>query len=80
MAIDASVQSPSQRRPTSHTIKGWARSVLIHMALIPAAMIFLLPFLWMLSTALKPDAQLFTYPPVWIPNPLQWANFPKAVN
>ena len=39
MAIDASVQSPSQRRPTSHTIKGWARSVLIHMlmALIPAA-------------------------------------------
>jgi multiple sugar transport system permease protein len=80
MAIDVSVQSPSQRQPTSRTIKDWVRSILIHMALIPAAMIFLLPFLWMISTSLKTDAQLFSYPPIWIPNPLQWANYPKAVD
>jgi multiple sugar transport system permease protein len=47
--------------------------------LIPAAFLFLLPFLWMLSTSLKPDAQLYSYPPVWIPHPFQWANYPKSV-
>jgi multiple sugar transport system permease protein len=55
------------------------RGIVIHIALIPAAFVFLLPFLWMLSTALKPDAQLYAYPPIWIPNPLQWSNFPKTV-
>ena len=62
-------------RPT----KDWLRGIAIHILLIPAAFVFLLPFLWMLSTSLKPDAQLFAYPPIWIPNPLQWANYPKTV-
>jgi multiple sugar transport system permease protein len=60
--------------------KDWLRGILIHIVLIPAAFIFLLPFLWMLSTSLKPDAQLYAYPPIWIPNPLQWANYPEAVS
>lgn len=55
------------------------RELIIHILLIPAALVFLLPFLWMLSTSLKPDAQLYAYPPVWIPNPLQWENYPKSV-
>jgi multiple sugar transport system permease protein len=58
----------------------WLRGILIHIVLIPAAFIFLLPFLRMVSTSLKPDSQLFAYPPVWIPNPLQWENYPKSVN
>src|SRR5215212_4338138 len=80
MATDASVQPRPKGQLISRTVKDWVRSFLIHLALIPAAVIFLLPFLWMLSTALKPDAQIFAYPPIWIPNPLQWANFPNAVN
>jgi multiple sugar transport system permease protein len=60
--------------------RGIIRHALIHVALIPMALIFLLPFLWMLSTSLKSDAQLYAYPPVWLPNPLQWSNYPDAVN
>lgn len=56
------------------------KHLLIHLALIPAAFVFLLPFLWMISTALKPDTQFYSYPPVWIPSPLMWSNFPDAVN
>jgi multiple sugar transport system permease protein len=55
------------------------RELLIHAALLPAALIFMLPFLWMLSTSLKTDQQLYAYPPIWIPNPLNWANYPNAV-
>lgn len=55
------------------------RELLAHIALLPAAFIFLLPFLWVLSTSLKTDAQLYAYPPVWFPNPLNWANYPNTV-
>ncbi|MEO7910915.1 MAG: carbohydrate ABC transporter permease [Roseiflexaceae bacterium] len=63
----------------AHKARDGVRELIIHILLIPAALVFLLPFLWMLSTSLKPDAQLYSYPPVWIPNPLQWENYPKSV-
>jgi multiple sugar transport system permease protein len=56
------------------------RGILAHVLLIPAAALFLIPFLWMISTSLKPNSQLFAYPPVWIPNPIMWENYPKSVN
>lgn len=34
------------------------------------AVTMLLPFVWMLSTSLKPERGIFTMPPQWIPNPL----------
>jgi len=77
MAIEVPRRSSTSfsTRQTKDRIRGIA----IHIALIPAAFVFLLPFLWMLSTSLKPDSQLYAYPPIWIPNPLQWENFPKTV-
>lgn len=50
-----------------------------HIVLILVGLFFLLPFFWMLSTALKSDQQIFVNPPVWIPNPVMWENFAKAV-
>lgn len=43
---------------------------------IGAAVLF--PALWMLSTALKADTQVYANPPVWIPDPLRFDNFSKA--
>jgi multiple sugar transport system permease protein len=79
MAIDAPALAPPRRQLSPSTGKGWVHGLLTHIVLLPAATIFLLPFLWMISTSLKPDAQLFAYPPVWIPRPLQWQNYPRAV-
>lgn len=50
-----------------------------HIVLVLVGLFFLLPFFWMLSTALKSDQQIFVNPPVWIPNPVMWENFAKAV-
>jgi len=44
------------------------------------SVIFMFPFLWMLSTALKPDNQIMADPPVWIPHPFQFDNFWKAMD
>lgn len=46
--------------------------------LVPGAAVFLLPFLWMVSTGLKSPRQIFAYPPVWIPDPIMWENFPNG--
>lgn len=36
------------------------------------------PLVWMASTALKTTAEIFAYPPRWIPDPIQWRNFADA--
>jgi multiple sugar transport system permease protein len=50
-----------------------------HLVLIAGAVGMLLPFAWMLSTSLKPADQLFTVPPTWIPHPVQWETYVKAM-
>lgn len=47
--------------------------------LILFSLIFIFPFFWMVSTSLKPDYQIFQFPPVWIPDPVQWSNYPEAL-
>ena len=42
------------------------------------AALVLVPFLWMISTSLKVERQLFVYPPEWFPNPIRWANYADA--
>jgi multiple sugar transport system permease protein len=68
-----------QTRTTKKKLKKIVSSVLKHAALIPAAFIFLLPFLWMLSTSLKSNPQLYVYPPILWPIPAHWENYLTAV-
>ncbi|TDQ37406.1 carbohydrate ABC transporter permease [Aureibacillus halotolerans] len=51
-----------------------------HFVLLLASAFFLIPFLWLLSTSLKPLEQIFSFPPEWIPDPVQWSNYADAVN
>lgn len=54
------------------------RGVTIYTLLVVFAVVFAAPFAWMISTSLKPDAELMKSPPVWIPSEAQWSNYPKA--
>jgi len=47
--------------------------------LFTGAIVFALPFLWMVRTALMDYAQVQQYPLVWIPNPVRWENFREAL-
>lgn len=49
-----------------------------HLILLAGAAVFSIPFVWMLSTSMKTDRQIFAWPPIWIPNPLVWANYPAV--
>lgn len=49
------------------------------LTLCAGAAIILLPFFWMLSTALKPAEQVYLSPPVWVPIPPQFGNFAEVL-
>ncbi len=53
-------------------IKRLLRTLFSHLLLLPLAILFILPFYWMVSTSLKSDRQVFAWPLVWFPNPLVW--------
>jgi multiple sugar transport system permease protein len=42
------------------------------------AVVFVLPFLWMFSTSLRPSNQSFDLPPDWLPTHWQWENYRKV--
>lgn len=37
--------------------------------------VFLVPFLWMVSSSLKPNLDIFAVPLQWIPDPVEWSNY-----
>lgn len=50
-----------------------------HIVLVALSVLFILPLLWMFSTALKPIGETLTSPPKWIPSKVLWSNFPDAI-
>jgi multiple sugar transport system permease protein len=52
---------------------------LAHIFLIGVGAFFMSPFLWMVSTSLKADDELFLWPPKWIPSTILWSNYPDAI-
>jgi multiple sugar transport system permease protein len=47
--------------------------------LIAGSALFLLPFIWAVSTSLKADSEVFIFPPRFIPEVIQWQNYPDAL-
>lgn len=58
--------------------KNILKQTFAQICLIIASAFFLIPFIWMVSTSLKPITQIFTFPPEWIPRPIQWDNYIEA--
>jgi multiple sugar transport system permease protein len=53
---------------------------MLYIILSLAAALLAIPLFWMLSTSLKTLQQQIAWPPIWIPNPLAWQNYPDAYN
>ena len=64
-----------------------ARRVLTHVVLLGLCVPFAMPLVWMLSTSLKTDAQIFPREGEsktlsfhsLLPDPVEWSNYPKAL-
>jgi multiple sugar transport system permease protein len=51
-----------------------------YVILLVLAFFMLAPFAYMVTTAFKPASQAYQYPIQWLPNPIQWSNFPAALD
>ncbi|MBI1293758.1 ABC transporter permease subunit [bacterium] len=65
-----------RRRITRRRVVG---GFVTHLLLSSVAILFLIPFLWLVITSLKPINQVFTDPPQWIPDPVLWSNYVEAL-
>jgi len=49
--------------------------ITLYVLLIAASIVLILPFLWVISTSLKGDQQIFAIPPEFIPATFHWENY-----
>jgi multiple sugar transport system permease protein len=68
-----SIVSSKRRRRDWRPYLSWA-------LLAAISLLFALPFLWMVSTSLKAEGQIFAMPPRWVPSPVLWRNYPEALS
>lgn len=52
---------------------------LIWLLLIGGSFIMLLPFVWLVISSVKPQEQIFIFPPEWIPREFRWQNYVEAL-
>lgn len=48
-------------------------------AMTTLAILFLFPFLWMVTTSIKTVVETNAWPPVWLPDVAQWVNYKNAI-
>ena len=65
--------------PRTKSARDLFGKIIAYTLLISGSILVLIPVFWMVSSALKPNSQIFIFPPQWIPNPIQWENFVKAM-
>jgi multiple sugar transport system permease protein len=75
-ASGAEIQLRSRRK--RQVREGLSKSVVFAFLLI-FGISFALPLFWMISTSLKTNEQLVSIRPIWIPNPIRWSNYARAV-
>ena len=60
----------------------WQRTlarVLTYAVLVACSFAMLMPLFWMVTSSLKQNYAVFTFPPVWMPQPPRWDNYPAAL-
>jgi multiple sugar transport system permease protein len=79
-ALTLSRTSRRARPPRYHrSLSRLPGRVAIYSLLVFFSLLFALPLLWMLSSSLKDDPQTYHSPPIWIPNPALFSNYPEAL-
>jgi len=58
--------------------QGVINNIVLYTLLIVLSLVFIFPFYWMILSSLKTDANIFLWPPQWIPNPVYWENYVTA--
>src|SRR6478609_6891077 len=75
--VRGQTQATARRKPLHGA--ALVRRIVLYTTVIVLGLLFALPFIWMISTSLKDDPQTYVVPPIWIPNPMRFLNYPEAL-
>ena len=53
--------------------------LVLYVVLVVGAIPTMLPFVWLVRSALMNENQIFVAPPQWVPRPIEWVNFSGAL-
>jgi ABC-type glycerol-3-phosphate transport system permease component len=84
MSATVETQGLSAASGSSHIFAGTQGQrrllhLVLHAAFVGLCLLYLLPFAWMVSTSLKLDGREISMPPQWIPDPVVWDNYYRAL-
>ena len=67
--------NPTHRTLSSVRLARYLEKGLIYLILLSGGLLILVPLWWMVSTSLKRPAEVFTFPPTFLPETLRWQNY-----
>ena len=79
MAINVAIGAPKRKNQLIDKFLPHLSVAAIYAILLAGAVMVFFPFAWTISTSLKTEQQTLEYPPTWIPDPVQWENYPDAL-
>ena len=77
--VEAQVRSSRSRRSAPAASAATRGRTLLYSVIAVLAFLYAMPFVWMISTSLKPADQVYLMPPVWIPETWNWSNYIDAL-
>jgi multiple sugar transport system permease protein len=79
-AARAQLHRPVGRGFSTKRLTRWLRSRgMIYLLVVAFSIVQVLPLAWMLTTALKPDGEIVSIPPSFVPTTWRWDNFATAL-
>ena len=76
--VSTPTQSPAAPRMRSASRSAAIGKTSVFIVLLLLSITWIFPLFWMVTSALKDDPQVYTVPPVLIPNPAYWNNYVDA--
>lgn len=77
MAADTAIETSIDKTSSRPSGKVW--NWLSITTMVVMAFIMVMPFVWLVSSSLKSQTQIFSYPPQWIPDPFHFENYSRAL-
>jgi ABC-type glycerol-3-phosphate transport system permease component len=78
-AYRAASDAASRNMRRAKKLRQLGHAALVYGTAIPAAIIFLVPFIWMFSTSIKANNEIFVFPPKWIPDVIHFENYSEGL-
>lgn len=73
--MTAEVRVALTARPPIAGTAGRVRKAVFYVLLVALCLLVMVPFVWMISSSLKHDNQVFSVPTQWVPSEFVWSNY-----